>query len=38
MHVVGSIEVEVEGVTMRTGRGADAKRIAALLRALKANA
>jgi transposase len=34
----GSIEVEIEGVTVRIGRGADAKTIAAVVRALKAGA
>jgi len=34
----GSIEVEIEGVTVRIGHGADAKTIAAVLRVLKANA
>ncbi len=33
-----SIEVEIEGVTVRIGRGADGKTIAAVLRALKAGA
>jgi transposase len=33
-----SIEVEIEGVTVRIGYGADAKTIAAVLRALKASA
>jgi transposase len=32
----GSIEVEIEGVTVRIGRGAEAKTVAAVLRALKA--
>ena len=32
----GSIEVEIEGVSVRIGRGAEAKTIAAVLRALKA--
>jgi hypothetical protein len=32
----GSIEVEIQGMTVRIGRGADAKTIAAVLRALKA--
>ena len=32
----GSIEVEIEGVTVRIGRGADAKTVAAVLRTLKA--
>ena len=34
---VGKIEVEVDGVTIRIGRGADATMIAALVRALKAS-
>ena len=34
----GSIEVEIEGVTVRVGCGTDAKTIAAMLRALKAGA
>lgn len=33
-----SIEVEIEGVSVRIGRGADAKTIAAVLRALRAGA
>jgi transposase len=33
----GSIEVEIEGVTVRIGRGAEAKTVAAVLHALKAN-
>lgn len=33
----GSIEVEIEGVTVRIGYGAEAKTVAAVLRALKAN-
>jgi len=33
-----SIEVEIDGMTIRIGRGADAKTIAAVLRALKAGA
>jgi transposase len=32
----GSIEVEIEGVTVRIGLGAEAKTVAAVLRALKA--
>jgi len=32
----GSIEVEIEGVTVRIGRGAEAEMMAAVLRALKA--
>ncbi len=34
---VGAIEVEVDGVTIRFGRGADARMIAAIVRALKAS-
>jgi transposase len=34
----GSIEVEIEGVTIRIGRGAEARTVAAVLRALKAGA
>jgi len=34
---VGVIEVEVNGVTIRVGRGADASTIAAIVRALKAS-
>ena len=34
----GSIEVEVDGMTIRIGRGADAKTVATVLRALKAGA
>jgi transposase len=34
----GSIEVEIEGVTVRIGRGAEAKTVAAVLRVLKAGA
>jgi transposase len=33
----GSIEVEIEDVTVRIGRGADAKTVAAVLRSLKAS-
>ena len=32
----GSIEVEIEGVSVRIGHGAEAKMVAAVLRALKA--
>jgi transposase len=32
------IEVEIDGVTIRVGRGADAKTLIAVLRALKAGA
>jgi transposase len=35
---VGTIEVEISGVTVRVGRGADAKTLMAVLRALKAGA
>ncbi len=34
----GSIEVEIAGMTVRIGRGAEAKTVAAVLRALKADA
>jgi transposase len=34
----GSIEVEIDGVTVRVGRGADAKTLLTVLRALKAGA
>jgi transposase len=34
----GIIEVEIAGVTVRVGRGAEAKTVAAVLRALKAGA
>jgi transposase len=34
----GGIEVEIEGVTVRIGRGAEAKTVAAVLRILKAGA
>jgi transposase len=34
----GRIEVEIAGMTVRIGRGADAKMVAAVLRALKAGA
>ena len=34
----GIIEVEIGGVTVRVGRGADAKTVAAVIRALKAGA
>ena len=33
----GIIEVEIDGVTIRVGRGADAQTITAVLRALKAS-
>ena len=32
----GVIELEIDGVAMRVGRGADAKTVAAVIRALKA--
>ena len=32
----GTIEVEIDGVTVRVGRGANAKTVAAVIRALKA--
>ena len=35
---VGTIEVEINGVTVRVGRGSDAKTLIAVLRALKAGA
>ena len=34
---IGTIEVEVDGVTIRAGRGADANTIAAIVQALKAS-
>jgi transposase len=34
----GMIEIEIDGVTVRVGRGADAKTVATVLRALKADA
>ena len=37
-RISGSIEVEIEGVTVRIGDGADAKTIAAVLRALTGDA
>ena len=36
--VAPTIELEIDGVTVRVGRGADAKTIAAVIRALKAGA
>ena len=36
--VAGTIEVEIDGVTVRVGRSVDAKTIRAVLRALKAGA
>ena len=35
--IAGTIEVEVDGVTIRAGRGADANTIAAIVQALKAS-
>jgi transposase len=35
---LGVIEVEIDGVTVRVGRGAETKTVAAVLRALKASA
>ena len=32
----GLIELEIDGVSVRVGRGADAKTVAAVIRALKA--
>jgi transposase len=37
-RAAGIIEVEIDGVTVRIGRGAEAKTVAAVLRALKAGA
>jgi transposase len=37
-RVSGIIEVEIDGVTVRVGRGAEMKTVAAVLRALKAGA
>jgi transposase len=37
-RTAGIIEVEIDGVTVRVGRGAEAKTVAAVLRALKAGA
>jgi transposase len=37
-EAVGVIEVVIEAITVRIGRGADAKTVAAVLRALKAGA
>jgi len=34
----GAIEVEIDGITIRVGRGADAKTLMTVLRALKAGA
>ena len=35
-YAAGLVEVEIDGVTVRVGRGAEAKTIAAVIRALKA--
>jgi transposase len=37
-RTAGMIEVEIDGVTVRVGRGAEVKTVAAVLRALKAGA
>lgn len=37
-RISGLIEVEIEGMTVRIGRGADARTVAAVLRALKVSA
>lgn len=37
-HSSGMIELELDGVTVRVGRGAEAKTIAAVIRALKSSA
>jgi transposase len=37
-RAAGVIEVEIDGVTVRVGRGAEAKTVAAVIRALKAGA
>jgi transposase len=37
-RISGIIEVGIDGVTVRIGRGAEAKTVAAVLRALKAGA
>jgi transposase len=34
----GAIEIEIDGVMIRVGRGADAKTLMTVLRALKASA
>jgi transposase len=36
VHEAGVIELEIDGVAMRVGRGTDAKTVAAVIRALKA--
>lgn len=35
-QITGMIEIEIDGVAVRVGRGADAKTVAAVIRALKA--
>jgi transposase len=35
---LGIIEVEIDGVSVRVGRGADARTVAAVINALKAGA
>ncbi len=37
-NLSGIIEVEIDGVTIRVGRGADAKTVTAVIRVLKAGA
>jgi transposase len=37
-RTTGTIEVEIDGVTVRVGRGAEARTVAAVIRALKAGA
>jgi transposase len=36
-RLAGVIELEIDGIAMRVGRGADAKTVAAVIRALKAS-
>jgi len=36
-HAPGVVEIEIDGVTVRIGRGAEAKTIAVVIRALKAS-
>jgi len=38
VRAAGAIELEIDGVTVRVGRGAEARTIAAVIRALKASA
>jgi transposase len=38
VRAAGAIELEIDGVTVRVGRGAEARTIAAVIRALKAGA